>query len=93
MGRPSKELSELIKRSEEAKLPVLNVDYHVVRYKGHTTIPKGWVMRRSSRNAITAEYVQVALRQGPQEAYVVSSAQWAVFPGPKPDKRWGPVCP
>lgn len=90
MGNISEELKEIKKR---AKKPV-ETRYHLVRMKGDETAPAGWLLRGRTKAYFSDARIEEALgnpRPGnAQRIYIVC---WYMYPGPKPDKKWGPVCP
>lgn len=96
MGRISKELKEI---SAEA-YPILNKDYYLVRSRQGEMGPIGWLYSVVSKSAMpTARIVMLLdkfakghLKAQPAQRDIFG-ARWYLMPGPKPDKKWGPVCP
>lgn len=98
MGRISKELKELKER--EKPYPVLDRDYYVIRVAKGGTAPARWVYTANHRGSIvdvTVTRVLAELADGVRavqpERLCLFSGAWFMYAGPKPDKRWGPVCP
>lgn len=95
MGRISKELKGLNDKTKTEEWPVENKDYYVVRvHQGKTAAP-GWVFRASTRSGLTKERLIIALSNPKLGAlaHMPYYGMWYVYPGAKPNKKWGPVCP
>lgn len=95
MGRASEKPKKVV----PAGFPVRNVDYHVVIIKKGAVIPGGWLAHHAHRvsDAVLGEMVRQCgegsrkLKSTPDVA--LYSNRYAVYLGPKPNKKWGPVCP
>lgn len=102
MGRSSEELKalkKLKKQAEALEWPVENVDYHLVRYKKTDRINAGWLFNAYTRRELSKTTIISVFQQykngnrKAQQAMPCLWTGWYVYPGPKPDKKWGPVCP
>lgn len=98
MGRTSKELKELKER--EKAYPALDKDYYLIRVARGNIYPPGWVFATTHRSGMHPATVAAVLKQyrsGTRAKQASGTCtyvgQWFMFVGPKPDKKWGPVCP
>lgn len=104
MGRVSKELkalgeiTEKKKKKVEKAWPVANVDYHLVKVMYGEMTPPAYIydsLYRMSRVDIIYHMDQFRggglLKNGGQT--LLRTRRWYLVPGPKPDPKWGPVCP
>ncbi len=93
MGRISQELKELNKRFKAEER------FHLIRFKAGSTVPAGWLWHAAKRAHFTADRVEAILydtatgRRGIGERRNASYTEWYMFPGKKPDPKWGQVCP
>lgn len=96
MGHTSKELKEVAKKVKEKEYPVKNKDYYVVRVaRGETAYP-GWITSTQRLSQMTRARVLEYIK-GPvvdkSEKVTFSDYRWYAYPGPRPNPKWGPVCP
>lgn len=94
MGRTSKELKEL-KERKDAQYPVEGKDYYIERVKVGDTAMSGWVGRYRKKSSFTRDNILTCLKtvQPREKLYNPWYVHYFLYPGPKPDKKWGPVCP
>ena len=95
MGSASEELAQVVKLQ-----PVPNVDYYIVCYKAGDLVPRGWLQRRETKSGFTREVVSSLLVAA--ERRIINpcpdnkpavNRRYYLYPGQRPDKKWGPVCP
>lgn len=101
MGSKNKEVKDLEKKAAEKAWPVENKDYYLVRIPVGRKIPRGYLTTYQTKEE-ASKYV-LALMTGYKQGSHVPQKQdgrgpyyqsvYAVYPGVKPDKKWGPVCP
>jgi hypothetical protein len=102
-GETKRAIARKIKRVQVMEklqeFPVENVDYWIWRQEKNTLCSPGFIHRASSRSQITKSVMKQVfenLKTGlvrPYQATTYWSQTWLVYPGPKPDKKWGPRCP
>lgn len=92
MGNTSKELAE-IKKKNEVEFPVENVDYYVQRYLAYTPIMSGYITYTTVNKPTKAVILKALADPQPKKGVVFPFKAYMVYPGPKPDKKWGKVCP
>jgi hypothetical protein len=99
MSRLNKELKEISSKTKDKEYPVENVDYHLVRVGTGQQVPQGWLSYKRLKAywdkptvlSYLAKYKNKEM--SPQPSLMVWSSCWALYPGVRPDKRWGPVTP
>jgi hypothetical protein len=92
MGNTSEELKEIKKRAKEKKK--VDTRYHLMRVKQGEVAPAGWLSRARTKAYFSDAKIEYALTNPmPGKAQHTYIASWYMYPGPKPDKKWGPVCP
>ena len=81
------------------EFPVENVDYWVLRQERGTMCPPGYIHYSVTRSQITKSVIKMVfenLKSGmrkPASSRDFWTQTWLVYPGPKPDKKWGPRVP
>lgn len=80
--------------------PKKDRDYHIIRVGAVKPVPSGWLYSYTTRTNFTrarivhylSQYMAGALHP---QAGITNGIfiQWYLYPGPKPAKRWGEVCP
>jgi hypothetical protein len=92
MGSTSKELKEIKKRAVKK---TVDPRYYLVRVKAGEVAPSGWLARARTKTYFTParieDYLNIFREAGKAQHVYVGS--WYMYPGMKPDKKWGPVCP
>lgn len=104
MGHISKELKE-IKEKTEKKLkvakdvwPVKNKDYYILRVERGNFAPPGFIVRVARKSYFARDTI-INLLKGPYNLdlrrYEVraNKVEWFMYPGEKPNPRWGQICP
>lgn len=95
MGRISKELKEL-GRKKEKEWPVDGQDYYILRVKADEVVPAGWTAVFRKKTFYTREKIIALLKENKKPEAGMDNrwyTRYYFYPGPKPDKRWGPVSP
>lgn len=102
MGRASEELKAVKKKTKETNdaWPVKDKDYYVLRVKRGQKIFKGWLTHDYSpltRGQIILNLGEFAAGikkpQGNGNEVAMFESRYVLYPGPRPDKKWGPICP
>lgn len=94
MGRDDKEPKTLVEGD----------DYWIMKLDRGQVAPRGWIARRRLKREFTPELLQELLAPKRGGIFVMMSTGTGlqqVFPrrtyllmkGPKPDAKWGPLCP
>lgn len=102
MGRISEELKAINKKAAE-KAPKVEKPapyYYIERVQKGGTARAGWLYSSYKRSLLTSELIKSVIEQfkdgkrilEPKRLCIYSS-EWFLYPGPKPDPRWGPVSP
>lgn len=92
MGNTSEELKEIKKRAKD-KEKAADTRYHLVRFKRGEQVRAGW-LGSGPRVFFTPERVERFLAERRErEAGRCYTAAWFMYLGPKPNPKWGPVCP
>lgn len=92
MGRTSQESKEVSETN--AEYPVENKDYHVQRYKYGEAIRPGYYFTVVKKRNVYANIKSYVGREASGNIRLCAyTVVYAAYPGPKPDKKWGPVCP
>lgn len=73
-------------------------EYHTVRVKRGGVAFSGWLTHSPNHVYIKQHAAELiaAWKRGAlltQPAMSMYSNTWVLYPGPKPNKKWGPVCP
>lgn len=92
MGRSSQE-------SREIEIDGKTITYHIVRVDKGTPLPDGWYGTRGRLQDWTTKSVQDVLTAHnwytpkPLKPRTFNRRQYALYLGPAPNPKWGPVCP
>lgn len=79
--------------------PVENKDYYVVRLDANDMCSPGWIMQSMYRSNISKDEAKRALdglkagHRNLQPSRSFWKRTWIVYPGERPNKKWGKVCP
>jgi hypothetical protein len=80
--------------SEEPKELVVDVDYWIMRLRKGETAPPFWLARSTPKEITPAVAANVfKLANAPLAPRKFIRQTYLLMKGPKPDKKWGPVCP
>jgi len=94
-----KRVSKPLKVNPKAVGYRLNVDYHVVKYTHGQYVPAGWLSRSVYKSYVQGGSARPYLDQHKENKAVNEStvcnalSVWYLYPGPRPNPKWGPVCP
>ncbi len=86
-------------REKANEFPVEDVDYWIHRQEKNVPCAPGHIHRASTRSVITKTVMKQVfenLKAGlvrPKTSTTYWTQTWIVYPGPKPDKKWGPRVP
>lgn len=92
MGRVSKELKEV---KAEKPYPVQNKDYYILTFKYGDWAYPGYVTSSMRKTNLTPARIIEYLKGGARgkSEIVISTRRYYVYPGERPNPKWGPVCP
>lgn len=94
MGRVSEELKAVKEKKEGTEFPRENKDYYIQMHKSGETARPGWLVVKAKKSQFTREALLEGMQRNPakhpQRCY---RRLYFLYPGPKPDPKWGPVTP
>lgn len=81
--------------SEKSPSLVEDQDYHILMVKKGELARAGWLTRSTTKGYFDAPHVNywVNVPKPRTEAEKAYRRMYYLYKGPKPDKKWGPVCP
>lgn len=99
MGSTSEEPTKAVKKGKKLEWPVNGVDYHQVKVLKGEFVPPVYLQKSFHRlpKADVAYYL-THLKNGTfklefEMRQEHRTKMWYLVPGPKPNPKWGPVCP